>query len=291
MREVQIFDFLKIMKKEYLEKLSNGQVYFSCCAKWRSAAKLYDNKGQGDKNEGVFAKYLRKNSRKPIQNYKKQFGKDLIVRTDGEYVLLSRKSSLYVPATCFYSIDSQSIINELPQNEEERISKIAESTQDNEFRVDNVPLVIPNKFSDDFHWEKDDVEAILIKSPKNFVKKLKDFGMFGNKITYIDMSKEYDIFAEKLYEKHYNLSLEAAKEKHIDIFFKDQKNYEHQYEYRIILPKKALKSAKKGYTIKLHGLKKYVYKKGNKEVAPKDIDFICNTKNLRIKLCLIMEKR
>lgn len=61
------------MPKEFIDSFSKGDLYFSCCANWIDISKRNTNNGQGDRYEGVFAKYLRKNSRKPIKEYKKAF--------------------------------------------------------------------------------------------------------------------------------------------------------------------------------------------------------------------------
>ena len=55
------------MPIEYIDNFAKGNFYFSCCGNWVDIAKKGFGKGQGDKYEGVFAKYKRKNSRKPVK--------------------------------------------------------------------------------------------------------------------------------------------------------------------------------------------------------------------------------
>ena len=100
---VDVYFLFKIMPIEYIDNFAKGNFYFSCCGNWVDIAKKGFGKGQGDKYEGVFAKYKRKNSRKPVKYYKTLFKKDLKIEQEGDYVLLRRISSLYIPATVSYT--------------------------------------------------------------------------------------------------------------------------------------------------------------------------------------------
>ena len=70
---VDVYFLFKIMPIEYIDNFAKGNFYFSCCGNWVDIAKKGFGKGQGDKYEGVFAKYKRKNSRKPVKYYKTLF--------------------------------------------------------------------------------------------------------------------------------------------------------------------------------------------------------------------------
>ena len=127
-KTLNIFMLYKIQDKDFLiggdkckTPLSKGYVFFSCCGKWVDIGKSGCNSGQGDKYECVFAKYLKKNSVNAIKIYGELFSDDLIVEEEGEYVLLRRKSSMLVPVSCFYSIDSETLMTNLPDSDRKRI--------------------------------------------------------------------------------------------------------------------------------------------------------------------------
>jgi len=92
---------LKVGAKKWLTKLKSGELSFSCPGQYVRIAKLEGNMEQGDLYEAVFAR-LKKNDPRVIE-CENRFGNDLEVIPDGEYVLLRRKSSLFVPTFCFYS--------------------------------------------------------------------------------------------------------------------------------------------------------------------------------------------
>ncbi len=249
-----IFCLYKIIEKRYIEDFVSGNFYFSCCGEWISKAKSSGGKGQGDQHEAIFAKYLRKNSRKPIKYYKKIFGKDLIVESEGEYVLLKRKSSLYIPAICFYNIDNQSIKQYLPDEEIEKIvSSIKNYENKDHVIVERLPIVLSQQYYDEFNIESDEIDAVLIQ-PRKVMNKLYEAGAICHKVTYINTDTEYDIFANKMYKKDYEIDMEKALYQHIEIFYKDKQNYEHQCEFRVALPQKILSGIKNGIKIHLSDL-------------------------------------
>ena len=251
--DITIFLMFKIMPKEFIDSFSKGDLYFSCCANWIDISKRNTNNGQGDRYEGVFAKYLRKNSRKPIKEYKKAFKKDLIVETDGEYKLLKRRSSLYTPAMCFYSYDSNSIMAYIPSKDKDRIDKAFERNQNKkEFVIENFPLGISDKYLKDFNIDSDNIDAVTIQ-PRNMILKLQSEGAYCHPVKYIDMDGEFDIFKEKHY-KSFEGNLKTAFDKHVEIFFKDKKKYSHQCEYRVVMPGKLLSGMKRGKIVHVKGL-------------------------------------
>jgi len=289
----KIFFLYKISEERYLEALATGEVYFSCCGRFMNIAKSGCGKGQGDRYECVFAKYLKKNSRKPIQKYKKMFGKDLLVETEGDYVLLRRKSSLYVPTACFYSIDNNTAIQNLNGDDKVRIEEIINANQDKEeLTISDFPLSLSEKYFEEFNLSNDKINAIMIQ-PNDFLCKLTEKNVKYRKVAYIDMDKEYDIFGDELFKKYYgsSLSLNEALEKRIEMFFKDKSNYEHQCEIRLVLRSKLYTSINQGYIVKLTGLKSMSTDYKSKVPANANgYDFICNVKNGQLKAEIIMAK-
>lgn len=285
-----VFFLYKIAKKEHLISLAEGHVYFSCCGNWANIGKIGCGKGQGDKYECVFAKYLRKNSRKPIQHYKKLFGKDLIVEHEGEYVLLKRKSSLYIPAACFYSLDNASVVRYLPSEEKERIDKIFEDNpSQNKITVTDFPINLSDDYFKEFNLDSQDIDAAMIQ-PREFLNKLSEKGILYNKVTYIDMSNEYDIWKEQLYQKYgYNLS--EAQDLHLEMFFKDKSNYEHQCELRLICYDKSFTSIKQSLIVDLSGLSFIRCGEDKSTTNATGIDIFCYVKNQYHMATVVVERQ
>lgn len=288
-----IFFIYKIMKNQYIKELACGKVDFSCCGNWVSIAETGGGKGQGDKYECVFAKYLEKNSEEPIKKYKKMFGEDLLVENEGNYVLLRRKSSLYIPAACFYSIDNYTAIQNLYGDDKVRIDEIINANQDKEeLTISDFPLSLSEKYFEEFNLSNDEINAIMIQ-PYDFLCKLTEKNVKYRKVTYINMDKEYDIFGDELFKKYYgsSLRLNEALEKRIEMFFKDKSNYEHQCEIRLIIRDEKFTSIKQRKKVYITGLTSI--DTGDIVESPANAtgkDFICNVKNLQIKATIIMKR-
>ena len=286
-----IFLLYKITRKEFIKKLAQGEVFFSCCGRYVDIAKAGCDKGQGDKFECVFAKYLKKNSRKPIQVYKKLFGKDLKIESDGDYILFRRKSSLLTPTACFYSIDNETAINNLQGKEKECIEQILTENQDKEkVTIEKFPLTIPQIYLDEFNLNDDELDAMIIQ-PGLFLPALTAKNVTYRKIAYIDTNKEFDIFEDELYLNFYGkLTKSEAIEKRIEMFFKDKENYSHQCEFRCIISNTLFKNHSQGKTVKISGLTSMESNVGNTQNATGK-DFICNVKNDVFFAKVTMEKK
>ena len=131
-KETKIFLLYKITARKYLKSLADGVVHFSCCAKYVDIAKNEGKIGEGDKYECVFAKYLIENSSEPKKRYQRLFGRDLLLEKENGYVLFRRKSSLLIPTACFYSIDNETAIANL--NDEDRI-RIEAKLEENKGKI------------------------------------------------------------------------------------------------------------------------------------------------------------
>lgn len=275
-KKIDVYLLYKIMNKEFIDSFSKGNFYFSCCSNWISIAKQNGGKGQGDLYEGVFAKYLKKNSRKPIKNYKKMFGKDLKVESVDGYVLLRRKSSLNIPTICFYSIDNESIMKYCFEKGNSNIKKILnENKEKNEIIIEKFPLGISKKYLLDFDIKSDNIEAVTIQ-PKNLLEQFRKEKIYFSKVIYIDMHSEFDIFKEEY--KKFGFNLTEAIDNHIEIFFKDKNDYSHQCELRAVIKNEHLSNIKKGKLKNIKNLS-HINVNENIHVNATGFDLICNTKS------------
>lgn len=278
-----VFFLLKIMENKYIESFVNGNVYFSCCKRWINIEKSGGKSGQGDIYEGVFAKYKKSNSRKPKQYYRKKFGKDLEVLSNDNYVLFRRRSSLMIPATCFYSFDSLSIIDFLPAYQTNRICELIEKNSDKDsFKIDNFPFIIPRQYLEEFNISSKMINSVIIQ-PRDFLSKLKEHSVVYRKVKYIDMSDEFDIFKSKTYQTDFNMQEAHALNEHIEIFYKDKNKFAHQNELRAVIKDKQLSSLNSSITIKLSGLKSISAESYDEKSMPINVngfDFLFNSKNI-----------
>lgn len=215
----------------------------------------------------------------------------MLIENDGDYVLLRRKSSLLIPTACFYSIDNETAIINLPNDEKERIKKITTENQDKEqVTIENFPLTIPQKYLDEFNLDDDKLDAMIIQ-PGLFLPALTNKNVAYRKVAYIDTNKEYDIFENELYQEFYgNLSKSEAIEKRIEMFFKDKENYSHQCEFRCVIRSIMFKNHNQSKVIRLAGLTSIKAGVGNAQNATGK-DFICNVKNNVFKAKVVMQKK
>ena len=286
-----IFLLYKITEKEYIKTFAQGEVFFSCCGKYVDLAKAGCEKGQGDRYECVFAKYSKINSSMAIQKYKKLFGDDLLIENDGDFILLRRKSSLLVPTTCFYSIDNETAINNLPNDEKKRIERIIERNKGKEkIRIKKFPLTIPQKYLDEFKIKDNNKDAMIIQ-PRDFLEKLSFNNVKYRKVSYIDTNEEYDIFEDELYKSFYGiLSKSEAIEKRIEMFFKDRGQYSHQCELRCIIRDVLFTDHDQGMKLKLFGLSSTESSACHKQNATGK-DFICYVKNNVFSAKVVIERK
>lgn len=297
---ITIFMLYKIQEEDFLiggdkcrTPLSRGYVFFSCCGKWVDIGKAGCNSGQGDKYECVFAKYLKKNSRKPVQRYKKLFGPDLLLERDDEYVLLRRKSSLLVPTTCFYSIDSETSMTNLQAAQRQQIDKLTlDNREKTKIIVDNFPLVLTERYKKDFNLSSDKNNTLLIL-PGEFLPKLDDAGVGYRKVAYINTNCEYDIFKNEMYEAFYGkMSFDDAINKRIEIFFKDKEKYAHQCELRCVITNECERftTHRKSKIIHLDGLSFFDSDSSETKDAT-GMDFIYGNKNGKTYAMMGMENQ
>ena len=280
----------KMLKKHRINGFAAGNIYFSCCAKWIEIGKDNKIKGQGDIHEGVFAKYKRENSQQPLQYYTNLFKDDLIAEEEEEYILFRRKSSLYTPAICFYTLDEESINDALPDDEREHINKtLIENDGKQEITID-FPIRISEKYISEYTKESNEYDAVTIRA-SSLLNKFKEKGIQYYKVTYIDTSSEFDIFKDGRYKKYYS-NLDEAINNHVDILFKDEKDYRHQYELRAIINNEIFNESNPGKTLELDGLSYLIIQPG-KETKNNynSYDIYCYTKDTEMTCAFVLEKK
>lgn len=86
---------------KWMKALKDGKVSFSCPGQYINIAKDSGNSEQGDLYEGVFARLKGTDPR--IEQCRGKLGEDLEILPDGDFVLLRRKSTYFIPTFCFYS--------------------------------------------------------------------------------------------------------------------------------------------------------------------------------------------
>lgn len=90
----------KFSEKQWIQKLLDGELSFSCAGAFIFQAKKTGNKVQGDEYEAVFAR-LDKNNPK-IEEMRKILGNDLEEISDGDFIFLRRKSAKTKPIYCIF---------------------------------------------------------------------------------------------------------------------------------------------------------------------------------------------
>lgn len=93
---------VKIGAEKWIKKLYEGSACFSPVGDFIVEGETTGNNEQGDKFEGVFARLKKDNPL--INSMKEKLGADLEQVTDGEYVLLRRKSCREIPVFCLYGM-------------------------------------------------------------------------------------------------------------------------------------------------------------------------------------------
>lgn len=95
----------KIMKYEYIKStIEAGNIWFGC-AELYADFETEKNKGQGDIDEGLYAR-VRKDNVTYIDAQRQQFADDLIEIPKGKFIDLKLRSVINMPVYCFYSMSA-----------------------------------------------------------------------------------------------------------------------------------------------------------------------------------------
>lgn len=95
----------KIINAEYIEDtMASGNIYIGC-ADYYAYQENTGNKGQGDKDEGLYAR-VRKENNSFITEQERLYGTDLVKIPNGDFLDLKLKSVINMPICCFYTINA-----------------------------------------------------------------------------------------------------------------------------------------------------------------------------------------
>jgi hypothetical protein len=97
----------KILPSEYADSTIKGNIYLSCADFYAYQHETSGNMGQGDKDEGLFARVF-KNNIEYIKEQRSRHKSDLLENEHGKFVDLKLKSVINIPVYCFYSVNATS---------------------------------------------------------------------------------------------------------------------------------------------------------------------------------------
>lgn len=86
---------------QWIEKLLNGELSFSCAGAFIKQAELSGNTVQGDLYEGSFARLRSSNSL--VKKLRLKYGSELEEIRDGDFIFFRRKSARFKPIFCLYA--------------------------------------------------------------------------------------------------------------------------------------------------------------------------------------------
>lgn len=212
-------------------QIKMNSIFFGCALKY---ILLEQNgvKGQGDKNEGIIARYRKENSFgiNRIKKYIEYFGqKNLIIKENKGFYEVRRKLSLLTPMACFFSI-----IDDL--------SNEASNITDYKAHIITKQYAIEGKFFKAFKKNKEDKvrlgdfiiinyenDRLLYKKVTNGLEKngIKKQNVILKKVEYLrNGSDEWE--CPEYIERGLAVNLPY------ELFYKD-KDFSYQKEYRIVV--------------------------------------------------------
>lgn len=198
---------------KWMKVLKDGKVSFSCPGQYINIAKDAGNSEQGDLYEGVFARLKETDPR--IEECRWKLGEDLEILPDGDFVLLRRKSTYFIPTFCFYSFRGLDLLQNVTRPGVQQVRHEFDEKMYSGFSSNAVLNVHP-----------DDAQATLIIQARPFHEQVVQAARregFGIEISHIN----YTLFEN---EEFYIEPTDQRKE----LFYKFPK-YSYQKEARILL--------------------------------------------------------
>lgn len=222
--------------KKHLTELSNGKMFFSCAGNYVFIGTHGGNDEQGDKEEGIFARLYREDSR--VDECYQKFGKDLEIINDGDYIKLRRRSSLYYPIFCLYAYT----VNDILLRDD-----IRKGTHKYEYRFNDK---IFNAFTElkMCCLKEDYLPTICVFQPKPFIDNMK-YSLFAKGINNYEMRTiDYKVKDNDQYFIN-------PDERRSELFYKNPR-YEYQHETRLCLLDRRLITIFDNQTITLFPFKR-----------------------------------
>ncbi len=131
----------KIGERQWIEKLYDGELCFSCVGKYIKQAERTKNDIQGDRYEAVFAKLLKNNPK--ISEMRNLLQNDLEEFEENGYIYLRRKSARLIPVFCLYAFTEQVLSEENHISSEEEV-ELKHKLDNNMFAGFTYPFEINN---------------------------------------------------------------------------------------------------------------------------------------------------
>ena len=205
--------------EKYMKSLKDGNLFFSCAGNYVQIAKNGGNAEQGDLEEGVFARLLRTDTR--VEHCLREFGRDLEITPDGEFVKLRRRSTLLYPLFCMYGY----LVSDVLSRDDIHLGT-------KYYRHDFDPKIF-SAFSEDRAGHNvlavGERKAICVLQPKPFMERLQSIKASPVYQYQSDMI-DYQL---KSQEEYFIEPTELRRE----LFFK-RPEYEYQHEARVHLVNK-----------------------------------------------------
>lgn len=207
----------KFGERRWMERLAAGEVSFSCPGKFVYQAKQTSNDVQGDLYDGIFARLVPDDPR--IDRMKNELGRDLEQISDGEYIILRRRSAKLKPIFCMYSYTAGDILSD-GSISSSGIHDVRHDFDEKMYSGFSDSLAIKNVISDTHRFTQ------LTFQPKTFVDQFKN-AMRQNGIKYVMKRVNYELFEQDTF------FIEPT-DQYDELFYKFPK-YKYQLEARICL--------------------------------------------------------
>lgn len=103
LQNAEIMTFKIINAEHICSTIQSGNIYFGC-ADYYAYQEVLGNKGQGDRDEGLYAR-VKKSNLSYIKEQRRIHGADLIEYENAGFLDLKLKNVINMPVYCFYSIN------------------------------------------------------------------------------------------------------------------------------------------------------------------------------------------
>lgn len=242
---------MKCIEKEFAKKMVyQGIVRFGSARKWSNMENSKsNNKGQGDKNEGVFA-IIDQDDKSTINKYTKRLKRALICeKRDNNLLALKSENVMDLPSYCFFSISDYDYNGDFKRNG----------------MLSNMKVEVKKEYYNDFIKgrgitfaecdklpDKDKPVLIIIKNLEKFLMNLK------NSLKNLGIV-ESSIIADTVKYRDMNIDrFECIKNHPMEMFEKDN-YFNYQKEYRLLINSKEYRRNKDIFEINIGSMKDYAY--------------------------------
>ncbi|MCW6110088.1 hypothetical protein [Clostridium sporogenes] len=212
----------KIIKQVYGKSSYNSnKIYFSCASNYAQIK----NKGQGDIEEGLYAR-VHKDNHKYIDEQIKKYGSDLLQISNGDFVDLKLKSVMNMPVFCLFSIkgDNQCVsFKEMPAYFLKKPRIIHKYI----FKINK--KIFLDFIVDEDGKVKDKPSILAYLSLDKLLKEIK------NSFLYLGYDSEEIINRDINYINRTNCEWFCPEDHPYELFYKSKEDFKYQHEHRIII--------------------------------------------------------